>query len=65
MAADSREDRFALAAGSETDQVRQGNEDSAYAGRWLYAIADRMGGHAAGEVASGAVIGHSALMMRT
>jgi PPM family protein phosphatase len=39
------------AAGSETGQVRQGNEDSAYAGRWLYAIADGMDGHAACEVA--------------
>jgi protein phosphatase len=32
------------------------NEDSAYAGRWLYAVADGMGGHAAGEVASAAAI---------
>ena len=28
----------------------------AYAGRWLFAVADGMGGHAAGEVASAAVI---------
>lgn len=36
--------------------VREGNEDSAYAGRRLFAVADGMGGHAHGEVASAAVI---------
>jgi protein phosphatase len=44
------------AAASEVGQVRQNNEDAAYSGRWLYAVADGMGGHAAGEVASAAVI---------
>jgi protein phosphatase len=36
--------------------VREGNEDAVYAGRRLLAVADGMGGHAAGEVASAAVI---------
>ena len=35
---------------------REDNEDSAYAGTRLLAVADGMGGHAAGEVASAAVI---------
>jgi serine/threonine protein phosphatase PrpC/DNA-binding transcriptional MerR regulator len=35
---------------------RDGNEDSAYAGPRLLAVADGLGGHAGGEVASAAVI---------
>src|SRR5579864_2306613 len=44
------------AAASESGLVRQNNEDAVYSGRWLFAVADGRGGHAAGEVASAAVI---------
>jgi PPM family protein phosphatase len=44
------------AAGSVTGRVREANEDSAYAGRWLYAVADGLGGHVAGDVASAAAV---------
>ncbi|UQA94311.1 PP2C family protein-serine/threonine phosphatase [Streptomyces halobius] len=45
-----------FAAGSHKGMIREGNEDSGYAGPRLLAVADGMGGQAAGEVASSEVI---------
>ncbi|MSW66159.1 MAG: protein phosphatase, partial [Actinobacteria bacterium] len=44
------------AARSDVGLVRQGNEDSGYAGPHLLVVADGMGGHAAGELASATAI---------
>lgn len=45
-----------FAAGSHDGMIRDHNEDSGYAGPRLLAVADGMGGQAAGEVASSEVI---------
>ena len=50
------------AAKSDIGLLRSGNEDSAYAGPNLLVVADGMGGHAAGEVASAAVVARFALL---
>ncbi len=44
------------AAASDRGRVREANEDAAYAGHWLYAVADGLGGHVAGAIASAAAI---------
>ncbi|MEZ2121971.1 PP2C family serine/threonine-protein phosphatase [Corynebacterium sp. CCM 9203] len=50
--------RLNYATASDRGLVRGNNEDSAYAGPHLLALADGMGGHAAGEIASQLMINH-------
>lgn len=47
---------FRYAARSDTGQVRSKNDDSAYAGRYLAVVADGMGGHVGGNVASASTV---------
>ncbi|HIY66307.1 MAG TPA: protein phosphatase 2C domain-containing protein [Candidatus Agrococcus pullicola] len=44
------------AAGSHVGRVRSENQDSGYAGAHLFAVADGMGGHAGGDVASAIIV---------
>ena len=50
--------KLKYAVASDRGLVRGNNEDSAYAGPHLLALADGMGGHAAGEIASQTMINH-------
>ena len=47
---------FRYAARSDTGRVRSKNDDSAYTGRYLAVVADGMGGHVGGNVASASTV---------
>jgi len=52
------------AARSDRGIIRGNNQDSVYAGPWLLAVADGMGGHAAGDKASAILVGEMRALAR-
>lgn len=48
--------RVEAASRTHVGHVRRRNEDAHYQGQWLYAVADGLGGHVAGDIASSTAI---------